>query len=81
MTVLTIDFQMAFWSVQTILLLFSSCLIFIQLCDSKQTQFNAEFTNQVMNFPLLNIVAAVVVQIFLLFEYLQTSSVPDKRRV
>ena len=46
-----------------------------------RTQFNAEFTNQVMNFLLLNIVAAVVVQIFLLFEYLQTSSVPDKRRV
>ena len=46
-----------------------------------RTQFNAEFTNQVMNFPLLNIVAAVVVQIFLLFEYLQTSSVPDRRRV
>ena len=39
MTVLTIDFQMAFWSVQTILLLFSSCLIFIQLCDSKQTHY------------------------------------------
>ena len=46
-----------------------------------RTQFNAEFTNQIMNFLLLNIVAAVVVQIFLLFEYLQTSSVPDKRRV
>ena len=44
MTVLTVDFEMAFWSArsgykQTILLLISFLLIFIQLCDSRKIHY------------------------------------------
>ena len=44
MTVLTVDFEMAFWSArsgykQTILLLISFLIIFIQLCDSRKIHY------------------------------------------
>ena len=44
MTVLTVDFEMAFWGARpgqklTISLLFSFFLIFIQLCDSRKIHY------------------------------------------
>ena len=65
MTVLTVDFEMAFWGArlgykQTILLLFSFFLISILLCDSRKihhltrefrVELHAIFPRQAMDIP------------------------------